>query len=90
VNAITPLDHILIEELTGMSKERITRRQKDISRLMREKKKRQRETIRKKTKKSWEVDEKGHFFRHVGITLILLPFSREQAYKIHVAVHACF
>lgn len=34
-----------------MSKERITRRQKDISRLMREKKKRQRETIRKKTKK---------------------------------------
>jgi hypothetical protein len=34
-----------------MSKERITRRQKDISRLMREKKKRQRETIAKKKKK---------------------------------------
>jgi hypothetical protein len=34
-----------------MSKERITRRQKDISRLMREKKKRERETIKKKKKK---------------------------------------
>jgi hypothetical protein len=34
-----------------MSKERITRRQKDISRLMREKKKRQRDTIKKKKKK---------------------------------------
>jgi hypothetical protein len=31
-----------------MSKERITRRQKNISRLMREKKKRQRDAIKKK------------------------------------------
>jgi len=34
-----------------MSKERITRRQKDVSRLMREKKKRERDTIKKKKKK---------------------------------------
>jgi hypothetical protein len=34
-----------------MSKERITRRQKDISRLMKEKKKRQKDTIKKKKKK---------------------------------------
>lgn len=38
-------------ESVAMSKERITRRQKDMSRLLREKKKVQRDTIRKNKKK---------------------------------------